>query len=77
MRTSFLIVITVCLLLLGLGIAWDTAVDGGVVNSLLRYLGELTAEPDPRPEEEKDIVTRALNAIAMWQHKQSVNTRSE
>ena len=71
MRTSFLIAVTGCLLLLAFGVAWDSAAGSGVVSSSLQYIGELTAEPDPRPEEEKGICARILNAIAMLHHRQS------
>lgn len=75
MRMSFLITVTLCGLLLLLGLVWDKAAGSRVTGSVLQYVGEALASPDPRPEYEKGIFTRLLNAIAMEQHRRSTAVR--
>lgn len=71
MRVSFLITVTLCLLLLAVGVVWDNASGCGATQAALRWVGEMLAEPDPRPEDEKGILSWILNAIAMAEHRQS------
>lgn len=71
MRVSFLITVTLCLLLLAVGIVCDTASGCGATRTAIQWVGAMLAEPDPRPEDEKGIFSRILNAIAMAEHRQS------
>lgn len=68
MRISFLLTVTLCLLLLAAGIVCDETAGCGFVSDTIQRVGIMLAEPDPRPESEKDIFTRILNGIAMLQH---------
>lgn len=71
MRVSFLITVTTGLLLLAVGIVCDNASGCGCARAAIQLAGEMLAEPDPRPEAEKGIFSRILNAIAMAEHRQS------